>query len=82
MKILDGGINDVRIIGLLTNIILLGIALIGMKWEAKVQIILLGALLVAFINFLIGSFLAPTPAQKAKGFLGYSGKYFLKLVSQ
>jgi hypothetical protein len=37
LRIVDAGINDVRIIGLVTNTILLLIALIGMSWEAKVS---------------------------------------------
>lgn len=31
--------NDVRIIGILTMIVLLGITLVGMEWEARVSII-------------------------------------------
>ena len=34
---IDGQINDTRIIGMITNVILLAIALIGMKWESKVS---------------------------------------------
>jgi Amino acid permease len=36
MQIIDGGIQDVRIIGSLTILILLLIVVIGMEWEAKV----------------------------------------------
>lgn len=32
-------VNDVRIIGLITIVALLGVALIGMEWEAMVTII-------------------------------------------
>ena len=38
IMLLNGGTNDVRIIGIITNIILLVIALVGMSWEAKVYI--------------------------------------------
>lgn len=34
--IVDGGIQDVRIIGSITIILLLLIVVIGMEWEAKV----------------------------------------------
>lgn len=36
MQIIDGDIQDVRIIGSLTIVILLLIVVIGMEWEAKV----------------------------------------------
>ena len=71
IKIIDGAVNDVRIIGLATVVILLLIALIGMSWEAKVQIFLLLILCVAFADFLIGSVLKPSEYQMARGFVGY-----------
>ena len=36
MSIIDGQINDIRLVGFLTTIFILCVALIGMKWEAKV----------------------------------------------
>ena len=33
---IDGAINDIRIVGIITNICLLIIALVGMSWESKV----------------------------------------------
>ncbi len=33
--------NDIRIIGAITVVILLGISVAGMEWEAKAQIVLL-----------------------------------------
>lgn len=36
LKIIDGGVQDVRIIGSITIVILLLIVVIGMEWEAKV----------------------------------------------
>jgi len=36
LPIIDAGINDIRIIGFVTTIFILCIALIGMTWEAKV----------------------------------------------
>ncbi|CAF0929755.1 unnamed protein product [Brachionus calyciflorus] len=67
-------VNDVRLIGLITVLLLLGVALIGMKWEAKVQLFLLGILVLAFINFMIGSFTPPSAEKEVKGFVGYSMK--------
>lgn len=37
MQIIDGDIQDVRIIGSITIVILLLIVVIGMEWEAKVS---------------------------------------------
>lgn len=64
-------IDEIRIFGLITNTILILIALIGMGWESKVQLFLLVTLFVAFGNFLIGSFIPPSKEQMVKGFLGY-----------
>ncbi|XP_012941934.1 solute carrier family 12 member 3 [Aplysia californica] len=63
-------VNDIRIIGSLTITVLLGIALVGMDWEARAQVVLLGILTLAIINFFVGFFLTPTDEQKSKGFLG------------
>lgn len=37
VSIVDGGIQDVRIIGSITILILLVIVVVGMEWEAKVS---------------------------------------------
>ncbi len=71
LSIIDGGINDTRIYGLMTNVCLLVIALIGMSWEAKVQLILLGVLVLAMINFFVGTFLPGSATKQARGFVGY-----------
>jgi hypothetical protein len=68
-------INDIRVIGFATNLVLTLIALIGMSWEAKVQVFLLLILVVSFLNFVAGSFMPPSPEQQAKGFVGYSGMH-------
>lgn len=72
IKIDSDPINDMRLIGLITIIILFIVALVGMSWEAKVQIFLLGILIIAFINFIVGTFLEPTKEKLSKGFVGYS----------
>lgn len=41
LKIIDNGVNDVRIIGTITIILLTGIVVIGLEWETKVNKILL-----------------------------------------
>lgn len=37
LKIIDGGVQDTRIIGSITILVLLVIVVIGMEWEAKVN---------------------------------------------
>jgi len=49
--------HDVRIIGSLTLLLLLGITQAGMAWESKAQVGLLFILLVSIVNYAIGCFL-------------------------
>jgi solute carrier family 12 sodium/potassium/chloride transporter 2 len=37
VQIIDGGLNDIRIIGSITLVVLGAIVAIGMEWEAKVS---------------------------------------------
>uniref|UniRef100_A0A670JPH1 Solute carrier family 12 member 2 n=2 Tax=Podarcis muralis TaxID=64176 RepID=A0A670JPH1_PODMU len=67
--------NDIRIIGAITIVVLLGISVAGMEWEAKAQIVLLVILLVAIVDFIIGTFI-PFESKKSKGFFGYQGEIF------
>ncbi|XP_044302187.1 solute carrier family 12 member 2 isoform X2 [Varanus komodoensis] len=67
--------NDIRIIGAITIVILLGISVAGMEWEAKAQIVLLVILLVAIVDFIIGTFI-PFENKKPKGFFGYKAEIF------
>lgn len=64
--------NDIRIIGTITVILLLGISVAGMEWEAKAQIFLLVVLITAIINYFIGSFISFKSKEKF-GFFGYDG---------
>jgi len=49
-----------------------------------VQLVLLVILALAFVNYIVGSFLPPSEIKRARGFVGYSGsllftfKYFCK----
>ncbi|XP_051764766.1 solute carrier family 12 member 2 isoform X1 [Ctenopharyngodon idella] len=63
-------INDVRIIGTITVILLLGISVAGMEWEAKAQIFLLVILITAIFNYFIGSFI-PVESKERFGFFSY-----------
>ncbi|KAM7286168.1 solute carrier family 12 member 2 [Ixodes scapularis] len=53
--IIDGGLNDVRIVSGITVIFILGIAIIGTEWESKAQMVLLVILLVAMVDFIVAS---------------------------
>ncbi|XP_077570713.1 solute carrier family 12 member 2-like isoform X2 [Stigmatopora nigra] len=70
-------LNDIRIVGTLTVILLLGISVAGMEWEAKAQIVLLIVLLSAIANYFIGS-LIPAQDKKSKGFFGYQMAIFVE----
>uniref|UniRef100_A0A8C9WPE6 Solute carrier family 12 member 2 n=1 Tax=Scleropages formosus TaxID=113540 RepID=A0A8C9WPE6_SCLFO len=72
-------INDVRIIGVLTIVLLLGISVAGMEWEAKAQIFLLVILITAIFNYFIGTFIS-VEAKEPKGFLGYKAEIFLENI--
>ncbi|XP_067289783.1 solute carrier family 12 member 2 isoform X3 [Pseudorasbora parva] len=62
--------NDVRIIGTITVILLLGISVAGMEWEAKAQIFLLVILITAIFNYFIGAFI-PVESKEKFGFFSY-----------
>ncbi|CAI9727615.1 solute carrier family 12 member 3-like isoform X1 [Octopus vulgaris] len=64
-------VNDIRIIGVITITLLLGIAIIGMEWEARAQLILLGILLISMSAYIIGTFIAPNNDNFSKGYTGY-----------
>ncbi|XP_040826316.1 solute carrier family 12 member 2 isoform X2 [Ochotona curzoniae] len=68
-------INDIRIIGAITVVILLGISVAGMEWESKAQIVLLVILLLAIADFVIGTFIS-LESKKPKGFFGYQTEIF------
>ncbi|OXB75699.1 UNVERIFIED_CONTAM: hypothetical protein H355_016216 [Colinus virginianus] len=69
--------NDIRIIGAITVVILLGISVAGMEWEAKAQIVLLVILILAIGDFVIGTFI-PLDSKKPKGFFGYQAEIFME----
>uniref|UniRef100_A0A3P8UH95 Solute carrier family 12 member 1 n=1 Tax=Amphiprion percula TaxID=161767 RepID=A0A3P8UH95_AMPPE len=70
-------INDIRIIGIVTVVVLLGISVAGMEWEAKAQILLLIILLVAIVNVFVGTFIPATETKKSQGIFNYNSKIFL-----
>lgn len=71
-------INDIRIIGCITVVLLLGISVAGMEWEAKAQIVLLIILLVAIVNVFVGTFIPASDDKKSKGLFNYEMNIFLE----
>ncbi|CAJ1070990.1 solute carrier family 12 member 2 [Xyrichtys novacula] len=68
--LMTDNINDIRIIGTITVILLLGISVAGMEWEAKAQIFLLIVLITAIFNYFIGTFI-PFKSKEPMGYFGY-----------
>ncbi|ERE70940.1 solute carrier family 12 member 1 isoform 1 [Cricetulus griseus] len=68
--------NDIRIIGSITVVILLGISVAGMEWEAKAQVILLVILLIAIANFFIGTVIPSNNEKRSRGFFNYQASIF------
>ncbi|XP_041794212.1 solute carrier family 12 member 1 isoform X2 [Chelmon rostratus] len=71
-------LNDIRIIGCITVVLLLAISVAGMEWEAKAQILLLIILLVAIVNVFVGTFIPATDDQKSKGIFNYDSRIFME----
>ncbi|KAK3097309.1 hypothetical protein FSP39_008537 [Pinctada imbricata] len=69
-------LNDVRIIGCATSVLLLGIVIIGMEWEAKAQLGLLVILTTAIVNYFVGTLIPPGADKQWKGVVGYNAKAF------
>ncbi|XP_029312620.1 solute carrier family 12 member 1 isoform X2 [Cottoperca gobio] len=71
-------INDIRIVGCITVVLLLAISVAGMEWEAKAQILLLVILLAAIVNVFVGTVIPATIEQKSKGIFNYQSNIFLE----
>ncbi|XP_037336082.2 solute carrier family 12 member 3-like [Pungitius pungitius] len=69
--------NDARIIGVITETVLLCIAIAGMEWESKAQYLFFLALMLSFVNYLVGTVIPPTIEKQAQGIFGYSGDIFV-----
>lgn len=73
LKIVDGGVNDVRIVGMVALVIMIIICAVGMEWEVKAQNVLVVIIVGAIFDFLIGALMGPrSDEDKAKGFNGFS----------
>ncbi|KAI1714629.1 amino acid permease domain-containing protein [Ditylenchus destructor] len=70
--IFDGGMNDVRVVGLVTCVFLMAIVFIGTSFESKMQMGLLVILSLSILDYFIGSFLPVSDSQRRRGITGYS----------
>ncbi|XP_066492928.1 solute carrier family 12 member 3 isoform X2 [Tiliqua scincoides] len=68
--------NDIRIIGIITVTVLLGISLAGMEWEAKAQVLFFIVIMISFINYLVGTVIPASKEKQAKGFFSYKADIF------
>ncbi|RXM33031.1 Solute carrier family 12 member 3 [Acipenser ruthenus] len=68
--------NDIRIIGVITVTILLGISLAGMEWEAKAQVLFFFVIMISFVNYIVGTIIPATPEKQSKGFFSYQAGIF------
>ncbi|XP_042219096.1 bumetanide-sensitive sodium-(potassium)-chloride cotransporter-like [Homarus americanus] len=74
-QIFDGGINDTRLIGTITLIAVLGLAIVGMDWVTRVQMGLLFLLIGAQVDFVVGVFMGPlTDEAASQGFVGLNSE--------
>ncbi|KAI9556388.1 hypothetical protein GHT06_018962 [Daphnia sinensis] len=62
ITIIDGGTNDVRLIGTITLIFVSAVCGLGTKYETKMKDVMFVIMLAAFTNF----------TEEARGFIGYS----------
>ncbi|XP_026493445.2 bumetanide-sensitive sodium-(potassium)-chloride cotransporter-like [Vanessa tameamea] len=73
VKIIDNGMNDVRIVGTIALFVMSVISAFGMDWETKAQNFLVVIIVVAILNYILGACLGPTNnSERAQGFVGIS----------
>ncbi|XP_067408189.1 solute carrier family 12 member 3 isoform X1 [Emydura macquarii macquarii] len=68
--------NDIRIIGVITVTLLLGISLAGMEWEAKAQVLFFVVIMISFLNYIVGTVIPASEEKQAKGFFSYRADIF------
>lgn len=72
LKIVDGGINDVRIVGTIAIFVMCVICAVGMEWESKAQNFLIAVIVVAIFVFIVGACVGPLDdLEQAQGFIGF-----------
>lgn len=80
LKIVDGDVNDVRIVGTIAILAMILICALGMDWEAKAQNFLIAVILIAMFDFMLGTIIGPLSVdQVAKGFTGFQCKSHVEM---
>lgn len=64
---------DLRLIAFVSLVLLFILCMVGVDWVIKVQLVLLGVLVVSISSFIIGCFLAPSDSS-TEAFLGIFGE--------
>ncbi|CAK9816690.1 Bumetanide-sensitive sodium-(potassium)-chloride cotransporter [Anthophora quadrimaculata] len=78
LQIIDNGVNDVRVVGIIALILMIMICAVGMEWESKAQNFLIAIIIAAIFDFVIGTIIGPKNiSQEARGFLGFSSEVFI-----
>ncbi|XP_027881942.1 solute carrier family 12 member 3 [Xiphophorus couchianus] len=68
--------NDIRIIGIITVTLLLGISMAGMAWESKAQVLFFLVIMVSFASYIVGTIMPASLEKQAKGFFSYNAGIF------
>lgn len=77
MKIIDGGVNDIRIVGCVALLVMVVICAVGMDWEAKAQNFLIVTILAAIFCFIVGVIMGPkSDTDKARGHVAMNTTQF------
>ncbi|CAG9790969.1 unnamed protein product [Diatraea saccharalis] len=77
LKIVDNGVNDVRIVGAIALIVMCVICAVGMDWESKAQNFLIAIIVGAMVDFIVGTIMGPKSTEEiAQGFVGLSATTF------
>lgn len=72
-KIFDGGVNDARVIGTISTLVMILICAVGMEWESKAQNFLIAIIGGAIFDFVAGAIMGPVnDVQRAQGFTGFN----------
>ncbi|XP_074594800.1 bumetanide-sensitive sodium-(potassium)-chloride cotransporter-like [Brevipalpus obovatus] len=72
MQMVEGDLDNMRIIGCSTLIVFLIIVFIGTAWEAKCQVFMIVILIGAILDFFIGSLKPPDQYEHDRGFVGWN----------
>lgn len=76
-EIVDGGVNDTRIVGTVATLVMVLICAVGMEWESKAQNFLIATIVGAMVDFIVGTIIGPlNDTQRAQGFVGFNTTTF------